>query len=287
MILIILLCGLAVEYFVQVPVNMRRLAWFAHYADWLKNKFAGLKYWDGIIGVIITLAIPLLLLLLIDYGLSTLFYPLSYLFGLLILFISLGPVPFNQSLISYIHALENKDNKQAKACAAEFCHSRKAPDPTKHEQEIIENLFIQANERVYGVIFWFIILGPLGAAMYRLTNILKYRYQEIHGAYEEDIRHLSDILNWPATRLFTLGNALAGHMIGVMLTWRQHEKPSLKVNETVLTNTSLAALQYTQDSDHTDTDMSYWIREAQGLMNRTLIIWLTILGLMVISGMLA
>jgi len=34
-------------------------------------------------------------------------------------------------------------------------------------------------------------------------------------------------------------------------------------------------------------DRSYWVRATQGLINRTLIVWLTVLGIMTIAGVLS
>jgi len=289
MTLIILLCGLALEYFLGALDDIRQLTWFSRYSDWLENKFVQSRYWNGDIGVITTLAGPLLLILLFDYGLSEVFFPLSYLFALAVLLNSFGPVFLDQSLDAYVEALDAEDDVQARHYAGEICNSVVAPDPDKDEQEIIGNIFIVANERLYAVIFWFIVLGPFGAMLYRLVNILKFKYQDVHGAYADSVRQLNHILNWPSIRLFALGNALAGNMIEAMEAWRVNEDNSLTANETVLISSGFGALHYRPGTDRqeNDLDRSYWIRATQGLINRTLIVWLTVLGIMTIAGVLS
>ncbi len=289
MTLIVLLCGLALEYFLGALDDIRQLTWFSQYSDWLENKLVQSSYWNSTVGVILTLAGPLILILLIDYSLSELFFPLSYLFALAVLLNSFGPVFLDQSLDAYVEALDAEDDVQARHYAGELCNSVAAPDPEKDEQEIIGNIFIEANERLYGVIFWFIILGPFGAMLYRLVNILKFKYQDVHGTYADSVRHLNHILNWPSIRLFGLGNALAGNMIEAMEAWRVNEDNSLTVNETVLISSGFGALHYRPGTDRQedDLDRSYWIRATQGLINRTLIVWLTVLGIMTIAGMLS
>ena len=289
MILIILLCGLALEYFLGALDDIRQIKWFNQYSDFLENKLAQSKYWNSAVGIIVTLAGPLLLILLIDYWLSEVFTPLSYLFALLVFLNSIGPVFLNQSLNAYIKALDTEDDVQARHYAGEFCHSIVAPDPEKDEQEIISCIFVEANERLYAVIFWFIVLGPFGAMLYRLTNSLKFKYQDVHGTCADSARHLNHILNWPSSRLFVLGNALAGNMIEAMEAWRMNEDSSFAVNESVLISSGLGALHYRPGTDMRDDDLrrSYWIRATQGLINRTLIIWLTVLGIMTIVGVLA
>ena len=289
MTLIILLCGLALEYFLGALDDIRQLTWFSRYSDWLENKFVQSRYWNTAAGVIMTLAGPLLLIILIDYGLSEIFFPLSYLFALVVLLNSFGPIFLDQSLDEYIKALDAEDDVQARHYAGELCHAVAAPDPDKDEQEIIGSIFIEANERLYAVIFWFIVLGPFGAMLYRLVNSLKFKYQDVHGAYADSVRHLNHILNWPSSRLLVLGNALAGNMIEAMEAWRVNEDNSLTVNETVLIASGFGALHYRPGTDRQedDLDRSYWIRATQGLINRTLIVWLTVLGVMTIAGVLS
>lgn len=289
MTLIILLCGLALEYFLGALDNIRQLTWFSRYSDWLENKFVQSRYWNTAAGVIMTLAGPLLLIILIDYGLSEIFFPLSYLFALVVLLNSFGPIFLDQSLDEYIKALDAEDDVQARHYAGELCHAVAAPDPDKDEQEIIGSIFIEANERLYAVIFWFIVLGPFGAMLYRLVNSLKFKYQDVHGAYADSVRHLNHILNWPSSRLLVLGNALAGNMIEAMEAWRVNEDNSLTVNESVLIASGFGALHYRPGTDRQedDLDRSYWIRATQSLINRTLIVWLTVLGIMTIAGVLS
>ncbi len=289
MTLIILLCALALEYFLGVLDNVRQLTWFSRYSDWLENKLVQSRYWNGAVGIVITLAGPLISVLLIDYGLSEVFFPLSYLFALAVLLNSIGPIFLNQSLNAYIEALDDEDDVQARHYAGELCHSVATPDPDKDEQEILGSIFVEANERLYAVIFWFIVLGPFGAILYRLANILKFKHQDVHGAYADSVRHLNHILNWPSARLFALGSALAGNMIETIEAWKTNEDSSFVVNETVLIASGLGALHYRPgtDAQEDDLDGACWVRATQGLINRTLIVWLTVLGVMTIVGILA
>jgi len=289
MTLIILLCGLGLEYFLGVLDDVRRLKWFSRYSDWLENKLVQSRYWNSAGGIILTLAGPLLLVLLIDYGLKNIFFPLSYLFALAVLLNSIGPVFLNQTLTAYVEALDAEDDVQARHYAGELCHAVAAPDSDKDEEEIIGRIFIEANERLYAVIFWFIVLGPFGAMLYRLANSLKSKHQDIHGAYADSARHLNHILDWPSTRLFALGNALAGNMIEAIEAWRDNEDGSLLVNEAILIASGFGALHYHPETDiqEENVERSYWIRASQALINRTLIVWLTILGIMTIVGVLA
>ncbi|MEE9552244.1 MAG: regulatory signaling modulator protein AmpE [Gammaproteobacteria bacterium] len=288
MALIIILIGLLVEHFVGVSDDIRRLDWFNQYVHWLENRLTQYKVWNGAAGVIITLSGPLLIILLIDYVLLSLFMPLSLLFALAVLLYSLGPKYLNPQLDDYIHALEAGDEMQADELALEFLNR----DDThqRNEQAIIENILIQANERLFGIIFWLLILGPFGALLYRLASLLRLEQLDIHGSYPDASRDLYNILNWPTARLLALGNALSGHLVDAFEAWGKNEKNSLQLNEVVIKASGLGALQYRPQSSNADDtlaeDSGYWFRMVQGLLNRTLIVWLIVLGLMTLAGWL-
>ncbi len=287
MTLIIILIGMAVEHFVSVSDEIRRLAWFEHYLHWLENRLAQYKLWNGAGGVICTLSLPLILLLIIDYGLKTLFSPLSLLFALAVLLYSLGPKYLNAQLDDYIDALEEGNKAEAEILASEFVTS---DNPMEQEHLILESILVLANERLFGVLFWFIVLGPFGALLYRLASLLHFQQSGIHGNYADSARDLYDILNWPTARLLAIGHALSGDLVDAVEAWREVERQSLSVNEDVIKASGLGALSY-QHPDPTDIELSledhnYWIHSLQGLLNRTLLVWLSVLGLMTLSGWL-
>ncbi|MGH8119293.1 MAG: hypothetical protein ACRESK_01615, partial [Gammaproteobacteria bacterium] len=157
------------------------------------------------------------------------------------------------------------------------------------DRNLLEGILVYANHRLFAVLFWFMVLGPCGAVLYRLATALLQQYQEIHGGYGDSARDLCNILDWPASRLFALGNALTGNMVDALEAWREVEQNSLTVNENIIRASGLGALNYHPSGDETEhllDDRIYWVRALQGMLNRTLLVWLTVLGLMTLSGLL-
>ena len=288
MTLIIILIGMAFEHFVGVDDKLRRFAWFNDYVRWLENRLAQHSIWNGAGGIVITLAGPLLLVAIITLALSKLFFPLVLLFSLVVLIYSLGPRYLNPQLDELIEALEKGEWERIKELMPAFSADA---DAFQSDQEILENILVEANERLFGVLFWFIILGPFGAILYRLTCILRQQHTGIHGHYAESAQDLYNILNWLPARLFTLGNAVTGNMVDAIEAWRESEKQSLAVNEDVICAGGLGALYYQPQENPDDesilNDKIYWLRALQGLLNRTLLAWVTVLGIMTLSGWLA
>lgn len=287
MTLIITLIGLAIEHFVGVADKLRRFAWFNRYLHWLENRLADRTAWQGAGGVLITLVPPLLVVLLIAWGLAKILLPLGWLFALLVFIYSLGPRYLNPQLDELIDALDAGDNDEnIRIHLQEFAVTDQDDD-----QMLLENILVEANERLFGVLFWFIVLGPLGAILYRLSCLLWRQQSGIHGRYAESCADLYNILNWPVARLVALGNALAGNMVDALESWRELEGQSLSVNEDVVCGTGLAAIGYQQVSEESVLSSQEitvsWLQSLQGLLNRNLLAWLTILGIMTLSGWLA
>lgn len=283
MTLIILLCALGIEYYLIVLDDLRCLTWFSRYSAWLQGKLGQFNYWNGTIGVVTTLAVPLLLLLVVDYGLKSIFLPLSYLFALFIFASSIGPIFLNRSLNAYVDALNDGDDVESSRYAEMFYGSKKKSKLKQHDQAIVESIFVKANEGLYAVIFWFVVLGPFGAMLYRLTNILKYQIDNKDSAYIDTVRRLSNILDWPVVHLSIVGHALAGHMLDTISAWAANKNMSFMSIETVLRSASLGALHY---SSTDELDRVYWIKATQSLINRTLIVWLVVLAVGTIGGLM-
>ena len=283
MTLIIILIGMAIEHFVGVADDMRRFSWFEQLVRWLENRLADYPLWNGSAGVIITLFLPLFVVAFVSWALTELFLPLGLLFALLVLIYSLGPRYLNPQLDDLVDAMESgSDESTVEQLMNAFGYSESLGNEFR---TLLENILVEANERLFGVLFWFIVLGPFGAILYRLSCLLWRQQSDIHGGYAESCRDLYNILNWPTVRFMALGNALTGNMVDAIEAWHEKESLSFTVNEEVLCATGLGALAYI-DEDKPVYRVA-WLVSLQGLLNRNLLAWLSILGLMTLSGALS
>jgi membrane protein required for beta-lactamase induction len=131
----------------------------------------------------------------------------------------------------------------------------------------------------------------LGALLYCLVVRLEEKFEDIHGGYADAVRNLHLLLMWPSARLQALGFAISGSLVDAIEGWRSVEGNSLSISTEIIATSGIWALQYRSElgSEFSDDIESYihWLSEAQSLANRTLIVWLTILGVMTIGGWLA
>jgi len=290
MTLISILLGLALEYFLGALDHLRNRDWFDQYSRWLENRCSSHSLWEGPTGVLLTLAPPLALLVLIAHLLSSISIVLTFLLTIVVFVYSLGP-DFNTLINGYIEALENDDDAAVSRLEAFLFGEELSDDKEERDKTAIRTVLICAHEHIFGVIFWFITLGMLGSLLYCLVVRLEDKFDGIHGDYADAIRNLHQVLIWPSARLQALGFALGGSLVDALEGWRSVEGDSLSISKEVIATSGIWALQYQPElnAEFTEEKESYigWVRQAQALANRTLIVWLTILGVMTLGGWLA
>ncbi|NNE37040.1 MAG: hypothetical protein HKN08_01945, partial [Gammaproteobacteria bacterium] len=117
------------------------------------------------------------------------------------------------------------------------------------------------------------------------------RYEGVHGGFANAAGELYKILIWPSSRLLAVGFALSGSLVDTMERWRKIEGDTRDVSQQIISESGLGALQFEEnssvDTDEAKANYIQCIKETQALINRSLIVWLTILGLMTLGGILS
>lgn len=83
----------------------------------------------------------------------------------------------------------------------------------------IQNLLISAFEGILGPIIWFILLGPAGALLYRLTNALYHSWAA--SQQTSFLRLACDVLNWLPSRLCAGSFAVVADFEDAVYCWRE------------------------------------------------------------------
>ena len=278
MTLIIILVALGLDYVAAGLERARGAGWFIRLCHALEKRLARYALWDGILGLIGLLSIPLAPLWLALYLSHTYAPPLELLPALLVLIYCLAPEGLNRRL---------KQHMQAAAGAAELAPAPGAVKAAEDEAALIGATLVEAHRRTFAVLFWFIVSGPLLALLYRLVERLHAELKDTQGGLANDTRLLLNILEWPSARLMVLGLALAGNLVEAAPDWKRSEHLSFSVNNDVLIKSGLGALQYQPRAQDPEAEARCWIAELKALLDRALIIWLAVLGLMTLAGKLA
>ncbi len=286
MTLIVILIAISLDFFLGGLERFRNFNWCISLYYWLEKRLAQYKFWDGTFGLLILLSVALSGLIIVLCLASSLSWIVEIVISLIVLIYCLAPEDLDNRLDKYITAVDEDNVAAVTELAEDLIDETLLSENDTNEVAIIKSSLVESHKRTFGVIFWFLILGAVGALLYRLVNEINDEFSEVRSGFADSNSILVNILEWPSSRLMVLGLALAGHLVDALPGWSKSEHLSIEVNNQVLTDAGIGALQYRSDIEVPDREKSYWIDELKGLLNRTLIIWLAILGLMTLSGTL-
>lgn len=286
MTLIFILLALGLDFFLGGLQQIRNFSWVNLFHSFLERRLAHYKYWDGCAGLLVVITLPIAGLVSVLLLLNHWSWIAEAVFTLLVLVYCLAPAELDTRLGDYITAMDT-DNADDIAVLTESITINSAINAEDtDEQAIIKSAFIESHKRGFAVLFWFLLLGVVGAILYRMVDELDRRFSELHGGLPDSTHILLSILEWPSSRLYIIGLALAGNLVEAFSGWKKSERFSVDVNDRVLIDAGYGALHYSPGSEISGREKYYWIDELKALINRTLIIWLAVLGIMTISGRL-
>lgn len=245
--LFVLLMCLALERYFSVGVFLNRFRWFSPYLSGLQRLFnKETRVWNGYMGLFL-ITFPILVVVgFFYYSWDEKAYGMiGLLLSLLILLYCLGPDDLNHQLKAYFKAWDEGDASAKAYYFKEITQHQLPEDATTAHRLMTHSIFIEANERFFGVIFWFIVLGPLGAVFYRLMT-LSFQWAQYKGEpltkVRDAIGSIKDKVDWLPARLTTLFFIVVGNFHGSFNRWCHSCKDLDTHNQDLLARCSLAAL---------------------------------------------
>jgi len=223
-----LLLGLAIERLLTHQFHLREFRWLDPLFD---NAFSPLSKIPGglsLVGVALfavglTLPVAAVVWLLEDALLQIPYFA----FAVLVLLFSLGPRDLKEEADEYAAAVEAGEREQMQRLAKELIETDASEDLAEQLRQVERAIYVQANNRVFGVVFWFILLGPAGAWLFRVVDLMRrrvaFRYSDDDarwGNLAAAVRSLHGLLAWIPARLLAIGYALAGSFEEAIADWR-------------------------------------------------------------------
>ena len=290
--LVAVVAALVLGHVAPAPVaSLRRFHWWARWLDWIGTHAGEGGFWQGRSGLWLALLPPVLLVLLLQVLLhDRLWGLLGLLFGVVVLVCAWGPRDLD---IDVEAALDTSDPESRGARLAQL-----APEPgvAMTEDSLLPgSLMRSALRRWFAPLFWFLLLGPVGAALYRLAEraalVEAARLPEENAA---GARVLLQWLEWPVAQLMALALALAGNFDLVFRAWRAAGGDRWQVQSGFLEAAGRAAVRgelaeeaedYLREGEPVPfAGDLVELRDAMSLVWRMLLVWLAVLALLVIAG---
>jgi AmpE protein len=301
MTLLALLIGLVVERLATQLFHLRRLRWLESIVD-LGFRPIG-RFGDSPVLVPIVLLALLLILpvFLVLFSLQDALYGVAnLLLSIVVLFFSLGPQDIGEDVDEYCRAIEADDEERIKVTSRVLLEGEVPVIARDRIRRVEEAVCVQANNRLFAVIFWFVLFGPygaLGAWAYRVTDLMRRR-AVFNATRENNVANTAVLqatvtlhgwLAWIPARLTAIGYALAGSFDGALGAWRNagEHRPMTPTeqSESLLARVGVGAMALEErDGESNSARGVRGATAANGLVFRLLIIWAAVIAAMTLYG---
>jgi len=267
--------------------------------SWLR---AWVRRWPGVADVDRRHAWPLILLpallvvacALVQLGLDRILFGLpGFAFAVVVLFWCWGPRDLDADMDAVLKA---PDGERRRA-AVQALRPDPAIAPLPFEAPaMVEASFASALSRWFGVLFWFVLLGPAGALGYRLVQLVARHAsiaEELDPAERRQLDTVARVLDWVPAHLVALTLALVSEFDAVIRTWRawhaEHPGGWFSLDLGFLGALARAGVDadveggdgYASETGHPLLELA----DARAVLRRILVAWLAVLALVVVSGL--
>lgn len=302
--LIALLVSLLIERLATQYFHWRRMRWMDRIIDAGFDRMASFSHWPPMVPValLVTLLVLPVALVTFAFGDSLLGFP-YLLLAITVLFFSLGPNDIGEDVDAYCAAVERDDDEAVRQTSRALIEGDVPAEPRARIHAVESAVLVQANNRLFAVIFWFVALGPLGplgAWTYRVTDLIRRRavFNSGRQTGEEPVSRaatrnaaieLHALLAWIPARLTAIGYAFAGHFDGALQAWRSaREAPRVstaEANEMLLSTVGKGAMDLQEHSDDNLQERGvYGATAANRLVFRQLLIWVVLVAALTLYG---
>lgn len=291
----------------SLSATVRRFGWVSDWAGWLRANLGGDGIWSGRYGGLLLILPPVALVALLVLGLDRVAWGLpALLFGTAMLYYCWGPRDLDLDVDAVLDADSGADQRLA---AMRLCDGG-CSQTTMDAFALVGAAFNSARHRWFGVLFWFLLLGPAGALLYRLA-VLCARDDPglaLPAGNRAGVRTLLCVLDWPVAQLMTGALALVGNFDAVFSAWKDNGGASFDTHADFLAAAGRASVRVELDEQAQDSSAATVdtpdddarpradatqalndlpeLRDAMNLIWRMLIVWLVILALFVVAGWL-
>lgn len=283
--LISILIALLVETLYKPVSDYRRYDWLLDVSTKIYHKLSGQPWRDGSFGLLLMVILPCFAVWLIAAMLAGVASLFSFLFGLLVLIYCIGPKDLLDDVRKFADALQVNDADAAGHYASEILGQNVTGNVVSLAQQVKESIPVIANTRVLGVLFWFMLMGPVGAILFRYVYLLN-RQAGWSSGFSNALERLYEIMLWPSARLSVIGFALTGSFVDTLGNWQSSADFWQCNSEELLRVSGIGAVRHEQDElpEEGQPDIE-GVQNVLALMKRTLIVWLFILALLTLTGL--
>ena len=217
---------LALEQLKASPAA-RLMVWQAAYAGFLEHQFNGGEHRHGVTAWMVGVALPALLVLLLHFGLDFLHPLLSFGFDFVVLYLVMGFRQFSHFFTDIQLALRTGELERARHLLAQWRGvSADRLGSTEIARLAIEQGIVSSHRDVFAPLLWFMVLGPAGAVLYRLSIGMSQHWAVSAWPtaqtdnFSQFARQAFQVIDWLPARLTAVTFAIVGDFEDAVYCWR-------------------------------------------------------------------
>lgn len=277
MIFLSILIALLLERIAPQLVEFRQFRWLREYNRWMLDvlHIERLGAWIGYL----ILLLPLLVLIWLLTGLfeNALFGLFELAFNVAVIFFCLGPKELDKEIDNYLDAIDVGNTQQQFNAASRLTVISPAMELPTQVKQVCQSLFVEANSRFYALLFWFTLLGPVAAVLYRvLEQLLEQKI--LQDSVSSLNKTVLGWIDWLPTHLTVFAYMISGSFDEGMQAFRRGAMSSIHVyeqNHELLQNVGIEAISAHEVVN--DKQAMELVRKARGLILRSLVVWLILI----------
>ncbi|TQV82784.1 regulatory signaling modulator protein AmpE [Aliikangiella coralliicola] len=275
MTLLTVLLVVALEYHFQWGAEYRSFGWFSSLQEKLDDMFGEHSFFEGWGGIGLILLIPVLIVgLFVGIFDGGFYYLILFIVSCVVLFLCLGPRPLEVSFRSYFEAMERGDEQAAYLLLNQESQAEDVPEGDEIVRNATRVILVESQARYFGVLFWFIFLGPFGALFYRLAHQYycdcKKHNKEEHLPLMSQLLHVVD---WLPARLTCFLFLLTGDFVNGFYRVKDYFADLSANSQHIISETGVAALGLEMGVSDQGIKEN---RNAMAMVERTLIIYVVV-----------
>ena len=193
-------------------------------ARWLEHSCNDGKNRHAIFAWVLGAFLPALVVAIIYYVLQAIHGFLGILFGMVVLYVVLRFSHFGLRAEQIVHALREQNLVEARSSLAEWeVNDVDSYSAAEVARAAIETVLKRAHHGLFAPIFWFVVLGPAGAVLYRLAHLLTLEWHaHENNAFNQFTKQAFEWLDWLPARVTASSFAIVGDFEDAVYCWRTH-----------------------------------------------------------------
>lgn len=283
-----LLTGIVVERGLTRLFHLREFRWLNGWFDFMFRRLGSSalasQLFLGLAGILLVVPVAALQIYLARGWLLVVYFG----FAVLVLLFSLGPRDVRSEVEDVLEALAGGDAHALREVVNEIAElADLREDAAGISARVLEgSIYVQANNRLFGVVFWFFALGPTGAWAFRVFDLMRRRAAEVSIGGDQASLHacasLHGVAAWIPARLMAAGLALAGNFQAAFSAWSSLDTRGMPFYSA--TTRLIGAIGPAAHGELSDPDSLTAVSEAAlALLGRTLLVWFVVIALLTLN----